>query len=163
LGKNHSAHQESKESEEKKKALSLEKGLEPVPLKSPNPSANASEPRQSSQKPSQQSPERNSKEQSKQTNASEGPLLKLLQQRSKLTPKSGASGQDGEWTSCCGCRRVTPQAVKYGVQVAFACFTIFFAASMVTYDQMRGLDPEPLWISLLTSTVTLFLPNPAPQ
>lgn len=66
------------------------------------------------------------------------------------------------WTSCCG-QRVTPAAVKYGVQVAFGSFLMFYSASMLYIANTSSTKIESnLWIGLLTTTVGLFLPHPSP-
>jgi hypothetical protein len=59
-----------------------------------------------------------------------------------------------EWKSCCF--RLQPQAATFAVQVFFSAFLVFFSAyKLVMIDQ-----PDPLYVSLLTTTVGVWLPSP---
>ena len=59
-----------------------------------------------------------------------------------------------EWKSCCFL--VNPQAATFSVQVLFSLFLILFSAYKVS-----GIGPpEPLWVSILTSTIATWLPSP---
>ena len=59
-----------------------------------------------------------------------------------------------EWKSCCF--RLQPQAATFAVQVFFSAFLVFFSAyKLVIID-----SPDPLYVSLLTTTVGVWLPSP---
>jgi hypothetical protein len=59
-----------------------------------------------------------------------------------------------EWKSCCFL--VNPQAATFAVQVLFSLFLILFSAFKVSGSG----PPEPLWVSILTSTIATWLPSP---
>jgi len=59
-----------------------------------------------------------------------------------------------EWKSCCFL--VNPQAATFAVQVLFSLFLILFSAFKVSGSG----SPEPLWVSILTSTIATWLPSP---
>ena len=62
--------------------------------------------------------------------------------------------QQQEWKSCCF--RLQPQAATFAVQVFFSAFLVFFSAyKLVIID-----SPDPLYVSLLTTTVGVWLPSP---
>ena len=56
-----------------------------------------------------------------------------------------------EWKSCCF--RLQPQAATFAVQVFFSAFLVFFSAYKLD-------SPDPLYVSLLTTTVGVWLPSP---
>jgi hypothetical protein len=67
---------------------------------------------------------------------------------------SAAAPQPQEWKSCCF--RLQPQAATFTVQVFFSAFLVFFSAyKLVIIDA-----PDPLYVSLLTTTVGVWLPSP---
>ena len=59
-----------------------------------------------------------------------------------------------EWKSCCF--RLQPQAATFSVQVFFSSFLVFFSA----YKLLNAGLPDPLYVSLLTTTVGVWLPSP---
>ena len=59
-----------------------------------------------------------------------------------------------EWKSCCF--RLQPQLATFTVQVVFSGFLVLFAA----YKLQQNAMPEPLWVSILTTTVGVWLPSP---
>ena len=59
-----------------------------------------------------------------------------------------------EWKSCCF--KVQPQVATFAVQVFFSVFLVFFAA-LKLYESGPA---DPLWVSVLTTTVGVWLPSP---
>lgn len=59
-----------------------------------------------------------------------------------------------EWKSCCF--RLQPQLATFTVQVVFSGFLVLFAA----YKLQQNAVPDPLWVSILTTTVGVWLPSP---
>lgn len=60
-----------------------------------------------------------------------------------------------EWKSCCF--RLQPQLATFAVQVFFSAFLVLFAAYKL---QQNTGTADPLWVSLLTTTVGVWLPSP---
>jgi hypothetical protein len=59
-----------------------------------------------------------------------------------------------EWRSCCF--KISPACATFSVQVIFSAFLIFFSAyKLIVID-----TPDPLYVSLLTTTVGVWLPSP---
>ena len=59
-----------------------------------------------------------------------------------------------EWRSCCF--KISPPCATFSVQVLFSGFLILFAA----YKLAQTGAPDPLYVSLLTTTVGVWLPSP---
>jgi hypothetical protein len=59
-----------------------------------------------------------------------------------------------EWKSCCF--RLQPQAATFSVQVFFSVFLVVFAC----FKLSQNTAPDPLWVSILTTTVGVWLPSP---
>ena len=60
-----------------------------------------------------------------------------------------------EWKSCCF--RLQPQLATFAVQVLFSAFLVLFAAYKL---QQNTGTADPLWVSILTTTVGVWLPSP---
>jgi hypothetical protein len=60
-----------------------------------------------------------------------------------------------EWKSCCF--RLQPQLATFAVQVLFSAFLVLFAAYKL---QQNTGAADPLWVSILTTTVGVWLPSP---
>lgn len=60
-----------------------------------------------------------------------------------------------EWKSCCF--RLQPQLATFTVQVLFSAFLVLFAAYKL---QQNTGTADPLWVSILTTTVGVWLPSP---
>ena len=60
-----------------------------------------------------------------------------------------------EWRSCCF--RLQPQLATFTVQVLFSAFLVLFAAYKL---QQNTGTADPLWVSILTTTVGVWLPSP---
>ena len=59
-----------------------------------------------------------------------------------------------EWKSCCF--KISPACATFSVQVVFSAFLIIFSAyKLIIIDA-----PDPLYVSLLTTTVGVWLPSP---
>jgi hypothetical protein len=59
-----------------------------------------------------------------------------------------------EWKSCCF--KISPACATFSVQVLFSAFLILFSAyKLIIID-----SPDPLYVSLLTTTVGVWLPSP---
>jgi hypothetical protein len=59
-----------------------------------------------------------------------------------------------EWKSCCF--KISPACATFSVQVVFSAFLIIFSA----YKLIMIGAPDPLYVSLLTTTVGVWLPSP---
>ena len=59
-----------------------------------------------------------------------------------------------EWKSCCF--TLHPQILVFVTQVFFSAFLIFFSA----YKLVGAGQPDPLYVSMLTTTVGVWLPSP---
>ena len=59
-----------------------------------------------------------------------------------------------EWRSCCF--KLHPQVLVFMTQVFFSAFLIFFSA----YKLADAGQPDPLYVSMLTTTVGVWLPSP---
>lgn len=76
----------------------------------------------------------------------------------KSHPTSARQEVVVEWKSCCF--RLQPQAATFAVQVTFSGFLIFFSAYMIILTTKQNAPPDALWVSLLTTTVGVWLPSP---
>ena len=76
----------------------------------------------------------------------------------KSHPTSAARQEVVEWRSCCF--RLQPQAATFAVQVTFSGFLIVFSAYMIILTTKQNAPPDALWVSLLTTTVGVWLPSP---
>lgn len=74
------------------------------------------------------------------------------------SPPASAQAVDREWRSCCF--RLQPQAATFAVQVTFSGFLIVFSAYMLILTGRQNTPPDALWVSLLTTTVGVWLPSP---
>ena len=72
-------------------------------------------------------------------------------ERRKKVP---AGDQQREWRSCCF--KLHPQFLVFMIQVFFSAFLIFFSA----YKLADAVQPDPLYVSMLTTTVGVWLPSP---
>ena len=86
-------------------------------------------------------------------NEGKNPILELAS-RTPSAPKSRPAAPLPEWKSCCF--RMQPQAATFAVQVFFSAFLVFFSA----YKLVIIEAPDPLYVSLLTTTVGVWLPSP---
>jgi hypothetical protein len=59
-----------------------------------------------------------------------------------------------EWKSCCF--TLHPQILVFITQVFFSAFLIFFSA----YKLLQANPADPLYVSMLTTTVGVWLPSP---
>ena len=62
--------------------------------------------------------------------------------------------QQREWRSCCF--KLHPQILVFMTQVFFSAFLIFFSA----FKLIGAVQPDPLYVSMLTTTVGVWLPSP---
>jgi hypothetical protein len=62
--------------------------------------------------------------------------------------------EPAQWRSCCF--QLQPQAATFTVQVVFSAFLMIFAAWKLSLTE----SVDALWVSLLTSTVGIWLPSP---
>ena len=62
-----------------------------------------------------------------------------------------------EWKSCCF--TLHPQILLFITQVFFSAFLIFFSA----FKLLAATPPDPLYVSMLTTTVGVWLPSPLHQ
>ena len=68
--------------------------------------------------------------------------------------KVPAGDQQREWRSCCF--KLHPQFLVFMIQVFFSAFLIFFSA----FKLADAVQPDPLYVSMLTTTVGVWLPSP---
>ena len=68
--------------------------------------------------------------------------------------KAPADEPQREWRSCCF--KLHPQVLVFMTQVFFSAFLIFFSA----YKLADTGQPDPLYVSMLTTTVGVWLPSP---
>ena len=67
---------------------------------------------------------------------------------------TGEAKELPEWKSCCF--KISPACATFSVQVVFSAFLIIFSAyKLIIIDA-----PDPLYVSLLTTTVGVWLPSP---
>ena len=88
-------------------------------------------------------------------------LKKIVMTDSTVAPrdedKKATPGSDEtlrEWKSCCF--TLHPQILVFVTQVFFSAFLIFFSA----YKLVGAGQPDPLYVSMLTTTVGVWLPSP---
>ena len=81
------------------------------------------------------------------------PTLELAPRVSAPKTRPAAAVQP-EWKSCCF--PLQPQAATFAIQVFFSAFLVFFSA----YKLVIIEAPDPLYVSLLTTTVGVWLPSP---
>ena len=86
-------------------------------------------------------------------NEGKNPILELAS-LTPSAPKPRPAAPLPEWKSCCF--RMQPQAATFAVQVFFSAFLVFFSA----YKLVIIEAPDPLYVSLLTTTVGVWLPSP---
>ena len=82
------------------------------------------------------------------------PILELASRAPSAPSARKAAAPLPEWKSCCF--RMQPQAATFAVQVFFSAFLVFFSA----YKLIIIEAPDPLYVSLLTTTVGVWLPSP---
>ena len=83
-----------------------------------------------------------------------GTIPRIMSSVNSVPATAPAAPPQQEWKSCCF--RLQPQAATFAVQVFFSAFLVFFSAyKLVIID-----SPDPLYVSLLTTTVGVWLPSP---
>ncbi len=82
--------------------------------------------------------------------------VELKRQTNAGTPSARRPAQQDQptWRSCCF--QLQPQAATFTVQVLFSAFLMMFAAWKLSLTE----NVDALWVSLLTSTVGIWLPSP---
>lgn len=76
------------------------------------------------------------------------------------SPQRSAVVTDSMWKS--SCREWNPKLLLFMAQVWFSSFLVILSVYMIV-KQGTEASPNALWVSILTSTATLWLPSPQLQ